>query len=246
MNVDLLGAIELTASAGVVVAILAGGLGSTASTRSAIVAAFGFWFSLVCALAAARTLHTPGLAGVAGLGLAIAAPMLAMIGAAIASDRVRRSLVRIPVSSLVAVNTVRVLGVSFLVLYSQERLPATFALTAGWGDIAIGLTAPLVAWLVATRGAQVRGPLTIWNALGLLDLIVAVSLGVTSSPALSTGFTGPNSGTMTTLPWLLIPGFLVPTLAASHLAIFYRLRVGLGSEAAPRLRTAARPTPSIP
>jgi hypothetical protein len=28
---------------------------------------------------------------------------------------------------------------------------------------------------------------------------------------------------MTTLPWLLIPGFLVPLLATAHLAIFYRL-----------------------
>jgi hypothetical protein len=246
MTADLLGAIELTASAGIVVAILAGGLGTTARTRAAIVAAFGLWFSFVCALAAAETLHTPGLAGIAGLGLAIAAPMLTMIGAAIASDRVRRSLQRIPVSSLVAANTVRVLGVSFLVLHSQGRLPAPFALTAGWGDIAIGLTAPLVAWLVAARGAQARSPLTTWNALGLLDLIVAVSLGVIASPALQAGFTGPNSGPMTTLPWLLIPGFLVPTLAASHLAIFYRLRVGLQREAAPRLRTTAHPTPAIP
>ena len=68
-----------------------------------------------------------------GLGLAIAAPMLAMIGTAIASDPVRRSLLRIPFSSLVAANTVRALDVSFLVLDSQARLPAPFALTAGGG-----------------------------------------------------------------------------------------------------------------
>lgn len=244
MAVDLLGGIELTASAGIVVAILAAGLGTTARTRAAIVAAFGLWFSFVTALAAAGTLHTPGLAGVAGLGLAIAGPMLAMIGAAIASDRVRRALLRSPVSWLVAANTVRVLGVSFLVLHSQGRLPAPFALTAGWGDIAIGLTAPLVAWLVAARGAHARGTLAIWNALGLLDLIVAVSLGVASSPAVQVGFTGPDSGPMTTLPWLLIPGFLVPTLASSHLAIFYRLRPGLERDAAPLPRRTAHPTPA--
>ena len=243
MNVDLLGGIELTASAAIVVAILAAGLGATARTRAAIVVAFGLWFSLVTALGAAETLHTSGVAGAAGLGIAIAAPVLAMIGAAIASDRVRRSLRRVPVSSLVAANTVRVLGVSFLVLHAQGRLPAPFALTAGWGDIAIGLTAPLMAWLVASRGAQARGPLTIWNVLGLLDLMVAVGLGVTSSPALQAAFTGPNSGPMTTLPWLLIPGFLVPTLAATHLAIFYRLRIGLERGAAPR--TSAHPTPAL-
>jgi hypothetical protein len=36
---------------------------------------------------------------------------------------------------------------------------------------------------------------------------------------------------MTTLPWLLIPGFLVPLLAVTHLAVFYRLR---GDRIAPR------------
>ena len=245
MNIDLIGGIELTAFAGIVVAILASGLGTTARSRAWIVVAFGLWFSFVTALAAAETLHTPGLAGVAGLGVAIAVPILTMIGAVIASDSVRQSLLRIPVSWLVALNTVRVAGVSFLMLHAQGRLPAPFALTAGWGDIAIGLTAPLVAWLVATHGTQARGPLTLWNTLGLLDLIVAVSLGVISSPAFQSGFTGTNAGIMTTLPWLLIPAFLVPTLAASHLAIFYRLRVGQKRDAAPVPRATAHPTPAM-
>ena len=244
MNVDLLGSVALTMSGSIVVAILAAGLGASARTRAVIVGLFGLWFLSVLALAAAGTLHTPGLAGVAGLGLAIAAPMLAMIIAALASHRVRRSLQRIPVSSLVAANTVRVIGVFFLVLHAEGRLTATFALTAGWGDIGIGLTAPIVAWFVATRGAQARAPLTIWNALGLLDLIVAISLGISASPAMQAGFTAGNSGVMTTLPWLLVPGFLVPALAASHLAIFYRLRVGLQHEAAPLTRTTARRSPA--
>jgi hypothetical protein len=244
MNLDLLGSVALTLSASVVVAILAVGLGASARTRAAIVALFGLWFLSVLALAATETLHTPGLAGVAGLGLAIGAPMLTMIIAAITSDSVRRSLQRIPVSSLIVANTVRVIGVSFLVLHAQGRLTASFALTAGWGDIGIGLTAPIVAWFVATRGAQARVPLTIWNALGLLDLIVAISLGISSSPAMQAGFTAAGSGVMTMLPWLLVPGFLVPTLAASHLAIFYRLRVGLQYENAPLTRTTARPSPA--
>jgi hypothetical protein len=29
---------------------------------------------------------------------------------------------------------------------------------------------------------------------------------------------------MSTLPWLIIPGFLVPLLATTHIAIFHRLR----------------------
>ena len=49
---------------------------------------------------------------------------------------------------------------------------------------------------------------------------------------------------MTTLPWLLVPGLLVPTRAGSHLAIFHRLRVGLEHEAAPLTRPTAHPTPA--
>src|SRR5688572_24000437 len=101
MNVDLLGSVALTLSASIVVAILAVGLGASARARATIVALFGLWFLCVLALAATETLHTPGLAGVAGLGLAIAAPVLTMIIAAIASDGVRRSLLSIPVSFLI-------------------------------------------------------------------------------------------------------------------------------------------------
>jgi hypothetical protein len=244
MHVDILASIELTVSAAVVVAILAAGLGATGRQRLGIVAAFGLWFALVTALASARLFHTPAPGGVAGLGLAIVVPMLTMLGAAIGSNRVRQSLLRIPVSSLVVANTVRVLGVSFLVLHAQGRLPAAFALTAGWGDIAIGLTAPLVAWLVVARGRDARRPLAIWNTLGLLDLIVAVALGIASSPAVQGDPTARDSGVMTTLPWMLIPAFLVPTLAASHLAIFYRLRTTAAHGGAPQARTNARPTPA--
>lgn len=246
MNYDLLGSVELTASAGIVVAIVAAGLGGSTRTRAAVAAAFGVWFSMVTMMAWGEVLHGPGVARLAGIGLTVSAPILIMVGAALASGRVRQALRRIPISSLVGLHTVRVLGLSFVVLYAQGRLPATFALSAGWGDIAIGATAPLVAWLVSVRGANARGVLTLWNSLGLLDLIVAIGLGVTSSPAFHAGFSGPDSGLMTTLPWLLIPGFLVPTLAATHLAIFYRLRVGLETSASTNTFTSTSAATSTP
>ncbi len=231
MNLDLLGGIELTASASIVVAILAGGLAESARARAAIVVGFAVWFSVVTALAAAGTFHAASSLGAPGLGLTIAVPLLAAALAAATSDGVRRALKRIPMWSLVAANSVRVLGISFVVLYAIGRLPAPFAPVAGWGDIAVGVTAPLIAWLVATRGADARTPLLIWNVIGLLDLLVAVSLGVTSTPGpLQVIHATPDARIMTTLPWLLIPGFLVPILMATHLALFYRLRVEVESK----------------
>ena len=115
-------------------------------------------------------------------------------------------------------------GISFVVLYADHRLPAPFAPVAGWGDIFIGGTAPLVAWFSYRQGGNARPILWIWNLVGTLDLIAAVSLGVLSSPGPQRLiFAEPSSAIMTTLPWLLIPGFLVPVLFAVHIGIFVRL-----------------------
>ena len=49
-------------------------------------------------------------------------------------------------------------------------------------------------------------------------------LGATSSPGPARLFFGePSAAIMTTLPWLLIPGFLVPLLFAVHIGIHVRL-----------------------
>jgi hypothetical protein len=56
--------------------------------------------------------------------------------------------------------------------------------------------------------------------------VVAVALGTASAPGPLRIFQGgPSSAIMTSLPWLLIPGFLVPLLAFVHLCTFYKLRM---------------------
>ena len=66
-----------------------------------------------------------------------------------------------PQSWVVGVQFYRVLGVIFLLLNAQGRLPSLFALPAGAGDIAVGLLAPIVALayargVVGPRGAGSR------------------------------------------------------------------------------------------
>src|SRR5215212_3457293 len=72
-------------------------------------------------------------------------------------------------------HTLRAVGVLFLILMAQGHLPAAFALPAGLGDIAIGLSAPFVARRLA-RGNSRAGAVR-FNVLGILDLIVAGSIG---------------------------------------------------------------------
>jgi hypothetical protein len=152
------------------------------------------------------------------------APVVASVVAARRSAGFRRALDYMPVSWLVGVNFIRVEGVNFLLLQAAHRLPAPFAPLAGYGDIIVGLAAlPVAAWLAA-RGPAARPVVLVWNVLGLLDLIDAIGLAVISSPGpLHLISAEPGMALMGTLPWLLIPGFLVPLLAMTHLAVFARV-----------------------
>ena len=224
MNIDLLSSIELTASAAIVIAVLSITFGSNAATRIRLAAWLSAWFVVVVILAATRALYYEHGLGTPGLGLAVALP-IAIICAAVARIKsLREGFHRAPLWLLIGVHTVRVLGISFIVLYAVGRLPAPFAPVAGWGDIFVGATAPMVAWLAYRRSTNAQTIVWIWNIIGIVDLIAAVGLGATSSPGpLRLILAEPSSAIMTTLPWLLIPGFLVPLLMSVHIAVFVRL-----------------------
>jgi hypothetical protein len=117
----------------------------------------------------------------------------------------------------------RVVGVVFVVLYWQEALPGVFAIPAGWGDIAIGVTAPLIA-LLCLQPLQ-RNAFVVWNLLGMLDLISAVSLGVLAS-ATPIGLLAGDVSTrlMGQFPLSMIPTFFVPLLFIFHLISLGRVR----------------------
>lgn len=118
---------------------------------------------------------------------------------------------------LTLVNLWRVVGFMFIALYLQDQLPAQFALPAGIGDVLIGLAAPFVAYALWRRPAH-RRPAIIFHALGLLDLVMAVALGVLSAPGALQVFTGePTTQPMTALPEVLIPTFLVPLAVIIHI-----------------------------
>jgi hypothetical protein len=224
MNIDLIGSVELTASAAIVIAALSIGFGSDATTRLGAAIGLSAWFVLVVVLAATRALYYDGGTGTPGLGVAVALPIVILCILIARVQSLREGFRRVPLWLLVGVHTVRLLGISFVILYATHRLPAPFAPVAGWGDIFIGATAPLVAWFAYRQGANARGIVWTWNLVGALDLIAAVGLGATSSPGpLRLIFVEPSSAIMTTLPWLLIPGFLVPLLFTVHIGIFIRL-----------------------
>ena len=118
-------------------------------------------------------------------------------------------------------HTLRVVRVPFLIVMAQGHLPAAFALPAGLGDIAVGVAAPFVARRLARaprRAGAVR-----FNVLGLLDLIVAVSIGFLLGPFGPLEVT-PSTEALRLLPLALIPTAAVPLAIALHIVSLRRLR----------------------
>jgi hypothetical protein len=234
---DLLSTAELTASCAIVVFFLSSILSTTARQRGWIAAALAGWFGLVLAAGATGAFTVQQGIGTAGIGLAVVVPVVVLSLLTLGNARVRDLIGRTPLFGLVAVQSLRVIGVSFVVLYAARRLPAPFAPIAGWGDVAVGLLAMLLLLRLTRKQATIpRGPLLLWNVLGVADLVTAVFLGATSSPGPIQIFHGQtNSAGMAMLPWILIPCFLVPAFLFLHLCTFYRLRRTLPEKQASNL-----------
>ena len=233
---DLLSAAELTASAAIVVFFLSSALSETARRRAVVAAALIGWFCLVLAAGATGALSYPrGM----GVGLAVVIPIAVLSLLVLGTARGRELVKRMPLEALVGIHSVRVLGITFILLYAAKRLPAPFAPVAGWGDVAVGVLAiPLALTLTRGTASVPKGVIASWNALGLADLVIAVTLGATSSPGPIQLFRGePSSAIMSTLPWILIPCFLVPSLAFIHLCTFYRLRLLAPAERGEKLHS---------
>ena len=130
----------------------------------------------------------------------------------------------IPLQWLVGIQVYRVFGLFFLTLYALGELPAEFALPAGIGDVAVGIAAPIVAYLVY-KGFR-RSDLAVWswNSFAAIDLVVAVTLGFLSSPGQfhMIALANPNQ-LVTAYPLVLVPVFAVPLSMLLHIATFKRL-----------------------
>jgi hypothetical protein len=222
---DLVSTAELTASAAIVVFFISSMLSSRVRQRVLIAAALTFWFCLVLTAGATGALaHSIG--PVPGVGVAVLIPLALLTLLVLGTTRGREGVRRIPIAALVGVQGLRVLGITFVLLYWAKRLPAPFAPVAGWGDVSVGLLAiPLAVLLARSTGATPKGIVVMWNVLGVADLVTAVALGATSAAGPLQLFHGqPGTAIMTSLPWVLIPCFLVPSFLFLHLCTFYRLR----------------------
>jgi hypothetical protein len=135
------------------------------------------------------------------------------------SEKFRQFALSLNPRTLTALQSWRFIGFTFVLLEAHGILPAIFAWPAGYGDMAIGVTASLVAWKLADPDH--RNSFILWQVLGILDLVNAVGVGTTAgllSPQ------GPSMAAMTVLPLSLIPTFLVPLFLILHVICIAQAR----------------------
>ena len=120
---------------------------------------------------------------------------------------------------LVAPHAVRVVGIVFVLVLLRGDLPAVFALPAGLGDVAVGISALM---LLRTR-ADRREQLPRFHLLGTLDLAVALAIGFLAGLGPYRPFdVSPSTEALSLLPLALVPTVAVPTAIALHVVALMR------------------------
>ncbi len=201
-----------------------GGVVVSEGAAAAISVALIAWFAIALALGNAHVFRS-NLHGVPWIGFGVGLPIVVGLLVYAAQPSVRRAVQAIPQPWLLLAQAPRIVGGLFLLLMLKHRLPHVFALPAGIGDIFIGVTAPFVALAYAARSKHARAIASVFNGLGILDLVIAVGTGFLTSPSPFQLFhSQPSTALMTIVPLVLVPTFLVPFWILVHAASIRGLR----------------------
>ena len=153
------------------------------------------WAAGAVSLAAAVPLSFP-------VFLPMAAVPIALGTIAALRPALSELLAHVRLAPLIAVQVYRNAGAIFLYLfYATGSLSWGFARNAGWGDVATGVLALPVAWMVWRRMPLAPAAVVLWCLLGIADLIVA---------PISAGLYGAES--LVAFPINTVPLFLGPPL----------------------------------
>ncbi len=184
------------------------------------------WFASIVAMAVTGVFsYSAGQRPVAIL-LAFSLPGILFLVAYRLLPAFRQWVLALDRRRLILLHSWRMIGMGFIFLYFQDRLPALFAFPAGLGDAMTAVGAVIIGIaLYEGNRAVTRRRIFLWNSFGLLDFFVAVSLGVLTRTGEVLYTAGqPSSDIMGSFPQAVVPGFFVPFYIITHLIIFLQLR----------------------
>lgn len=137
----------------------------------------------------------------------------------------------VPLNLIMLVQTFRVMGVGFLSLYAMKVLPPQFAIPTGLGDVFVGITAPIVAYIYTLQKPFSKQIAIIWNYLGIADLAMSITLGILTYPEpLNVISTQVSNLPIALYPLVIIPVFAVPFSLLIHLFTLRRLLMRSATE----------------
>ena len=194
-------------------------------TTILVAASVAAWFAIVAVLGARGGFVTPAGTPPLPILLGVVTPLAVFFVAYLLSRSIREFVLAIDPRLMMAMQAWRFAGLGFLALYAHGVLPGFFAWPAGLGDIAIGVTAPwLLVVLMRHPSFAASRTLVIWNLLGILDLVVALTTGALGTILVAGADAGVTTGAMAQMPLVLIPAFFVPLLFALHAAALLQAR----------------------
>jgi len=195
-------------------------------TGISITAVLALWLSIVWSMGTSGILTAPATQPFRPVLLSVVVPVVVFLVAYAVSMRFRKFMLSLDMRLLTIFQLWRVLGFGFLTLYAYDVLPGLFAWPAGLGDVAIGLTAPMVVWTLMQQPDYAKSSRFIaFNLLGILDFIVAASTAVLASGAFPEIHTGlPTSAPMEIWPLNIFPGFIVPLFVFAHLTVLFQVK----------------------
>ncbi len=151
----------------------------------------------------------------------ILVPITTFITAYLTSAAFRAFTDELALTPIVAAHLWRFVGIFFVIGWLTGKLPAQFAIPAGFADIIAALGATLL--IPGLRnGTASRSWVLAWNVFGLLDLLMAITLGALYSPSMQNAV-GVTTRPMITFPVNLIPTFFVPAFILLHLLTFKKI-----------------------
>jgi hypothetical protein len=195
------------------------------SMRSIVSVALALWLGLVFLLgtqgAFVGSANSPPLPIFFGFAIPLAVFFAAYFG----WSTFRTFVLGADLRLVTAMQAWRWAGLGFLSLYTYGVLPGLFAFPAGLGDMAIGVSAPwMLLGLIRDSSFVTKRRYVIWNIMGIIDLVVAVSMGTICSGFLP-GITGNvTTSPMAQLPLVLIPAYMVPFFIMLHFTALFQAR----------------------
>lgn len=199
------------------------------------------WFAIAYIIGTEELLVNTGRSFFAPVALSAVIPVVLFFAIYNVSTRFRAGVQAQGIKFLTAIQLWRIIGFTFLALYFYDVLPGIFALPAGIGDVAVGLSALYMLYQVDRNIDFARTAVYVrFHLLGLLDFAVAIgTAGLASGafPGLVAG--GLTSAPMDIWPLNLFPSFIVPAFMILQIVALLKVREmrrvaqGVSGEAVP-------------